>query len=64
VSDGTAPRLFEHAAEERNYTLWLNTEFCEFAAWRAAYDEVLIKFGRLRFGGNFLNLCLVVGETR
>jgi len=53
VSDGTALGLFEHAAEERNYIFWLNIEFCEFAVWRAAYDEVLITFGRLRFGGNF-----------
>jgi hypothetical protein len=53
VIDGTAPGLFEYGAEESNYTFWLNIEFCEFAVWRAAYDEVLITFGGLRFGGNF-----------
>jgi hypothetical protein len=53
VIDGTAPGLFENAAQERNFTFWLNIEFCEFAVWRAAYDEGLITFEGLRFGGNF-----------
>ena len=53
MSDGTAPGLYEYDAEERNYIFWLNNEFCDFAVWRAAYDEVLITFGGLRFGGNF-----------
>jgi len=53
VNDGTAPGLFEYATEEINYTFRLNIEFCEFAVWRAAYDEVLITFGGLSFGGNF-----------
>jgi hypothetical protein len=53
VSVGSAPGLFEYPTEERNYTFWLNIEFCKFAVWGAAYDDVLIAFGRLRFGGNF-----------
>lgn len=64
MSDGKAPGVFDHAAEERNYTFWLNIEFCEFVVPRAAYDEVLITFGRLRFGGNFEVYVWRVGETK
>jgi hypothetical protein len=28
ASDGMTPGLSDYAAEERNYTLWLNFEFC------------------------------------
>ena len=52
ASDSMTPGLFEYVAEERNYIFWLNFEFCEFAVWRTAYDEVLITFGGLRLGGN------------
>ena len=53
ASDCTTPGLFEYAAGERKCKFWLNFEFYEFAVCRTAYDEILIKFGGLRLGGNF-----------